>query len=213
MCHARGAVTGVVDVPPRFAIVPVGLVAPPSRIPILITPSVAFGDGSHETTCLCLQAVGALAPRDRAWRMLDFGSGTGVLAIGAVKLGARAVGVEISELAIAAARENARLNGVEIAFVRSLPDERFDLVVGNILRGVLVDNASEVLHRVAEGGTLVLSGLASTDVPDVSARYAKETGRRPEVYERGEWRALVWRALSPTGTNRRPRGLAEEERP
>ncbi len=187
----------VVDIPPRFAIVPVGLVPPPGRIPILVTPSLAFGDGSHETTRLCMEAVGALAPRDRSWRMLDFGSGTGVLAIAAAKLGAHAVGVEISESAIADSEENARRNEVEVAFVRMLPNERFDLVVANILRSVLVDHASEVARRIENGGTLVLSGLASTDVPAVSARYAKELGRRPEIYERGDWRALVWRSVSP----------------
>ncbi len=172
-------------------------------MPILIEKSGAFGDGSHPTTLACLQAVGALAPREGApWSMLDFGSGTGVLAIGAAKLGARsAVGVEIDEEALATAARNAELNGVagRVTFRRTLPEARHDLVVANILRSVLVRFASEIAACVAAGGTLVLSGLTSTDVAEVSARYARELGdRRPEIYERGEWRALAWRAVTKT---------------
>lgn len=193
----------IVDVPPRFAIVPEGAEPPAARVPILIEKSGAFGDGSHPTTLVCLQAVGALAPREGAlWSMLDFGSGTGVLAIGAAKLGARsAVGVEIDEEALATAARNAELNGVEgrVTFRRTLPEARYELVVANILRSVLVRFASEIAACVAAGGTLVLSGLTSTDVAEVSARYARELGdRRPEIYERGEWRALAWRAVTKT---------------
>ncbi|MDB4945068.1 MAG: hypothetical protein JWP97_4602 [Labilithrix sp.] len=189
----------VVDVPPRFAIVPVGLAAPPGRLPILLEESDAFGDGSHPTTAVCLEAVGALAPRRDSWSMLDVGSGTGVLAIAAARLGAReALGVEIDDAALATAARNAALNGVaeRVRFGRALPSTAHDLVVANILRGVLVQLAAPLVACVAGGGTLVLSGLTSTDVPEVSSCYARALGgHRPEIYERGEWRALAWRAV------------------
>lgn len=170
---------------------------------IELAESRAFGDGSHETTRVCLQAVRALAPRDASWRMLDFGSGTGVLGIAAAKLGAReAIGIEIDEDALAIAPENARLNGVDgrVAFARSLDDARgtFELVAANILAGVLVAFARPLVERLAgQGttGTLILSGLVATDVPVIVATYAPLLReRRPEIYERGEWRALVWRS-------------------
>jgi ribosomal protein L11 methyltransferase len=168
---------------------------------IRLVPSRAFGDGSHETTRLSLEAVRALAPRDRreGWRLLDFGSGTGILAIAAALRGAEAIGVEIDEAALAVSAENARLNGVaaRTTFARSLDDApgTFDLVVANILAGVLIAFADALVARVAPNGALILCGLVATDVPVLVATYApKVAGRRPEIYERGEWRALVWRA-------------------
>lgn len=167
---------------------------------IRLVDSRAFGDGSHETTRLSLQAVGALAPRDRErWRMLDFGSGTGILAIAAAMAGAEAIGVELDEPALDVSRENAQLNDVatRASFVRSLDDVTgtFDLVVANILAGVLVAFADALVARMAPNAALVLCGLVATDVPVLIATYApKREGRRPEIYERGEWRALVWRA-------------------
>jgi ribosomal protein L11 methyltransferase len=171
---------------------------------IRLVPSRAFGDGSHETTRLSLEAVRALAPRDReSWRLLDFGSGTGILAIAAAMRGAVAIGVEVDEGALAVSVENARLNDVaeRASFVRSLDEARgtFDLVVANILAGVLVAFADALVARVAPNGALVLCGLVATDVPVLVATYApKLDARRPEIYERGEWRALVWRAPSVT---------------
>lgn len=193
----------VVDVPPRFAIVPSGEEPVPGRLAIAIEPSSAFGDGTHDTTLLCLQAVGALAPRAPVgrWSVLDFGCGNGVLAIGALLLGASsAVGVDISDAALETAARNGALNGVRdrLALQRTLPEPRraYRLVVANILRAVLVAERERLASSVAEGGTLVLSGLTSTDVPELNARYAQEFGgRRGEVYERGEWRALVWRSV------------------
>ena len=167
---------------------------------IRLAESRAFGDGSHETTRLSLQALGALAPRDRGeWRLLDFGSGSGILAIAAAMRGATAIGVEIDDAALVVSAENARANdvGERTSFVRSLDEARgtFDLVVANILAGVLVAFADALVARLAPDGALVLCGLVTTDVPVLIATYAPRLGgRRPEIYERGEWRALVWRA-------------------
>jgi ribosomal protein L11 methyltransferase len=195
--------TGVV-VPPGWHIVPPGRApqggdAAPGRR-IIMCPGPGFGTGTHETTQLCLQALTALAPRGRpGFSLLDFGSGSGILGIAAAALGATVVAVEIDPAAVAHAADNARANGVleRIRVAATLADAPgpFDLVVANILRGVLLELAAELAARRAPDGALVLSGLVATDVPEVSARYAALLGgARPEVYARGEWRALAWRA-------------------
>lgn len=170
---------------------------PPFRI--LLAPGEGWGTGSHETTQLCLQAIGLLFPwRKGPFRMLDFGSGSGLLAIAAAQLGASVAAVEIDEAGIAHARENARINGVEnsIRFSRMIesPPGSCDLVAANILRPILLEFASVLVGPLKTGGMLVLSGLVATDLPEVSVRYsALLGGREPEIFQRGEWRALVWR--------------------
>jgi ribosomal protein L11 methyltransferase len=134
--------------------------------------------------------------------MLDFGSGSGILAIGAARLGADVDAIEIDAQATAHAERNAKANGfsARIRHARTLEDTRgaYDFVVANILRSVLLDVASALVARLSPHATLVLSGLVSTDVPAVSVRYASLlAGARPEVYERGDWRALVWRRVGP----------------
>lgn len=142
--------------------------------------------------------MSALAPRGRAFRLLDFGAGSGVLSIAGARLGAEVVAVEIDERSIDHARRNLRHNGVadRVTLARRLDEVpgRFDLVVANILRRVLLDTAPDLAARLAPGATLVLSGLVSTDVPEVTARYVNLLGgRRPQSFERGDWWALVWR--------------------
>jgi ribosomal protein L11 methyltransferase len=167
-----------------------------------IVPGPGFGDGTHPTTQVCLQAIATLVPRGRPWRFLDFGSGSGILSIAAALRGATVDAVEIDPRAIGHAVENLRAHGVtdRVRQLRSLDETTgpFDFVAANILRAVLLSHAEALVALRAPGGTLVLSGLVSTDVPELTARYAPLLGgARPEVYERDEWRALVWR--SPAG--------------
>ena len=162
-----------------------------------------FGDGTHPTTAVCLQALAALAPRGRAFRLLDFGSGSGILSVAsAAHLGATVDAVEIDVSARDHAARNFRANGVEQR-VRQLDALEqavgpYDFVVANILRSVLVSYAERLASLLAPNGVLVLSGLVSTDTPVVSARYGALLGSRPEIYERGEWRALVWKRNGAT---------------
>ncbi|MBX3231361.1 MAG: 50S ribosomal protein L11 methyltransferase [Labilithrix sp.] len=182
----------VIEVPPRFRVVSDDHATDDRTI--VLAKTRAFGDGRHETTRMCLQALGAYAPR-RPFRLLDVGSGSGILSIAAAKLGGEAVGVEIDPEAVAAAKDNAERSGVRdrVAFATTWPpDGRFDVVIANILRDVLLELAPTIATRV--DGSLVLSGLVSTDVPAVIARYAPLLeGRRPDVFERDAWRTLVWR--------------------
>jgi len=148
---------------------------------------------------LCLQAIHWLRPAGaRSWRLLDFGSGSGILSIAAARLGASVEAVEIDPLAIEHARHNAVLNLVEdrVRHSRTLAEApgRFDLVVANILCDVLLEAAEDLTSRVVENGALALSGLVATDVPRIIARYAPLLAqRRPAVYERGAWRLLSWK--------------------
>lgn len=188
----------VIAVPPIWRIGPTPTDAPPAReVCIALQPGPGFGSGAHETTQLCLQAIHAFHPRRRSWRLLDFGSGSGILSIAGAKLGAEVHAVEIDEPAIAHAQANARMNGVssQVRFTRTLEEStgRFELVVANILLSVLMAGAPALAARRAPDGVLVLSGLVATDVPAAIARYAPLLGgQRPDVYERGEWRALAW---------------------
>jgi len=177
---------------------------PADGVSIRVRAGAGFGTGSHETTQLCLQALALFAPRDRtpgSWRLLDFGSGSAILSIAAARLGADCDAVEIDEQAIQNGEDNARLNGVadRIRTERSLNDLQgsFSLVIANILRPILLEFADPLVRRLAPGGTLILSGLLSAEVPELAVRYgALLGGREPEVYRRGDWCALVWRVLT-----------------
>jgi len=187
-----------VEVPPRFRVASAPFDGPPDARTIVLAPSGAFGDGRHESTRMCLQALAVFSP-PAPFRMLDVGSGTGILSIAAAKLGGRAIGVEIDPDANVIASENARLSGVaeHVAFGTEWPEGTFDVVVANILRRILIDLAPEITGRLARPGLLVVSGLVSTDVPELIACYgAPLGGARPEVFERDPWRALVWRISS-----------------
>ncbi|KYG08506.1 hypothetical protein BE21_23290 [Sorangium cellulosum] len=191
----------IVEVPPRFRVVTGPWAAEADERTIVLGPSHAFGDGRHESTRMCLQALAAFAPRG-GFRLLDVGSGTGVLSIAAAKLGGEAIGVDIDAAAIAISAANARRSAVEarVRFATTWPDGSFDMVVANILRDVLTELAPLIAARLAPHGTLILSGLVSTDVPEIVARYAPLlAGRRPEIFERGAWRTLVWRLADRRG--------------
>lgn len=185
----------VIEVPPRFRVVTGRANGDLDDRTIVLGEGSAFGDGRHETTRMCLQALAVFAPRT-GFRLLDVGSGTGILSIGAAKLGGRAIGIDIDRAANTIATDNARRSGVDahVSFGTAWPDGTFDVVVANILRDVLLALAPRIVARLARSGTLILSGLVSTDVPAIVGRYAPLLAdRRPEVFERDTWRALVWR--------------------
>jgi ribosomal protein L11 methyltransferase len=183
------------QVTPRFRVAE-GEGVPDERT-IVLTASGAFGDGTHETTQMCLQALVAFAPPP-PFRLLDVGSGTGILSLAAAKLApdVSALGIEIDPEANRVATENARRNGVaeRVSFGTTWPEGAFPFVIANILRAVLVELAPAIVGRCAPSARLVLSGLVSTDVPAIVACYAPLLGgARPEIFERGPWRTLVWR--------------------
>lgn len=167
----------------------------PEAINIILDPGLAFGTGDHPTTALCLEwlAEQNLQGKD----MIDYGCGSGILSIAALKLGARAaLGVDIDEQALEVSRRNAILNGVSDRFQTFLPaalpaDAGADIVVANILARPLVELAPGIMARVRPGGWLALSGLLREQVDMVRPHYAKSFAL--EQRQRGEWVLLVGR--------------------
>jgi ribosomal protein L11 methyltransferase len=149
--------------------------APPddAALVVRLDPGVAFGTGAHPTTRLCLAWL------ERHLRagtsVLDYGCGSGILAIAAARLGAaRVVGTDIDRQALAAAQANAKANEViaEYTAPDRLPSGAFDVVLANILTNPLKVLAPALLARVAPGGALVLAGLLERQAPELIAAYA-----------------------------------------
>ncbi len=147
----------------RLWIVPSWTEAPDTGgVNILLDPGLAFGTGTHPTTRLCLEWLDAHAPEGK--NVIDYGCGSGILAIAAALLGAQAViGVDTDPQAITASDENARRNSVSEKIHAYLPGdepkEPADLLVANILAGPLAELAPLFAERVISGGNLVLSGI------------------------------------------------------
>lgn len=149
---------------------------PPSAdaINIRLDPGVAFGTGSHPTTHLCLQWLDQNCPVGAS--VLDYGCGTGILAIAAAKVGAGLVkGTDIDPQAVEAAQTNAMENHVQAEFVlpHGLKSETFDIVVANILANPLKFLAPALLSRLAPNGKLVLSGVLKHQAEEVMDVYRK----------------------------------------
>jgi ribosomal protein L11 methyltransferase len=177
-------------------------VAPPiisSRDILVVDPGRAFGTGTHESTRLCLALLRDLAQRGPLGRVLDLGTGSGILGIAAARLGARtATAVDLDPDAVAAARHHARLNAVELRLVRAdlaaaLMPGAFDLVLANIAAPLLVERRHEILALGAS--VIVLSGLLATDAETVRTAY--EPAGRIEVRQDGEWAALLVQRGAP----------------
>ena len=144
----------------------------PQAINITLDPGLAFGTGSHPTTRLCLLWLAAHLERGQS--MLDYGCGSGILAIAAARLGAAPVtGTDVDPQALDASRANACRNGVTARFV--LPDalaaERVDVLAANILANPLRLLAPAIAARVREGGAIVLSGILEVQAEAVRGAY------------------------------------------
>lgn len=148
---------------------------------VRLDPGLAFGSGTHPTTSLCLQWLDALADEgalaDRS--VLDFGCGSGILALAALKLGAaHAVGVDNDPQAVIATHDNAERNDVaeriEVHLPQDEPAATYPVVVANILASALVALADTLAARVAPGGRIALSGILAGQEDEVLARYAAD---------------------------------------
>ena len=141
---------------------------------VRLDAGLAFGTGTHATTALCLQWLDKTEIAGKT--LLDFGCGSGILAIAGLKLGAKSVtAVDIDPQAITATRQNALNNEVDNRLVTTLQidqlDDQFDIVIANIQAGTLVDHAGFVCDRLRPGGRLALSGILAEQVVDVTAAY------------------------------------------
>lgn len=145
----------------------------PSAITLTLDPGLAFGTGSHPTTLLCLQWMRAQALRGA--RVLDYGCGSGILAIAAARLGAaRVAGTDIDAQALCTSKANAQSNGAAAWFgpPDALPDADYTIVLANILANPLTLLAPALAHRTAIGGRIALSGILQTQADGLRAAYA-----------------------------------------
>jgi ribosomal protein L11 methyltransferase len=152
-------------------------ISSPGAIEIVIIPSMGFGTGHHATTRLCLAALQAIPLTNHT--VLDVGTGSGVLAIAAERLGAaQAVGIDFDPDAIQSARENLDLNPdvtrvrFETAELSAIPLPLVDVVTANLTGALLIRSAPALLAAVRPGGTLILSGVMAHERDQVAAAFA-----------------------------------------
>ena len=172
--RATQAQFGPIRIAEGFWIVPSWCVPPdPQALNLALDPGLAFGTGSHPTTRLCLEWLREHV--DGQSTLLDYGCGSGILAIAAAKLGGRRVaGTDIDPQALRASAVNAQANRVAATFVApaALPPETFDLVVANILTHPLIVLAPLLARRVRAGGRIALAGLLAAQATEVAGAYA-----------------------------------------
>ncbi|MEO1202147.1 MAG: 50S ribosomal protein L11 methyltransferase [Pseudomonadota bacterium] len=169
----------------RLWVLPGDATAPDDAVTVRLDPGLAFGTGTHPTTALCLEWLDGLELAGRS--VLDYGCGSGILAIAALKLGAgSAVAMDIDPQAVAATRDNAVNNDVaerlDVVGSDAAINGRFDVVVANILAGPLVELADCVTARLASAGDLALSGILSEQVGDIVSAYSERVDLAPPSY-------------------------------
>jgi len=186
--------------PMRFGtnlwVVPSWLTPPdPDAVNLILDPGMAFGTGTHATTGLCLDWLARHSPR--GLDVIDFGCGSGILAIAALKLGARsALGTDTDPQALVTSRENAERNEVLDRLTLCLPEAvptaiTADVVLANILAPALVALAPTLIALTRPGGWLILSGILTSQAEEVAAAYAGLFDF--EHHQREDWAMLVGR--------------------
>ncbi|MDZ4203033.1 MAG: 50S ribosomal protein L11 methyltransferase [Gallionella sp.] len=184
-----------IPISPRLWIVPTWHTpSDPNAINIVLDPGLAFGTGSHPTTRLCLRWLDSNLKGGES--VLDYGCGSGILAIAALKLGAaRAVGVDVDAQAVIASRDNAAANQVEAVqffLPNDAPQDNYDLVVANILTNPLRMLAPLLSNATRRNGRIVLSGILQEQAQDVMDIYGQWFDLNPPIFEDG------WSCLSGT---------------
>ena len=161
-----------------------------------ILPGMAFGTGTHESTQLCMEFIeSCMNYRDT---VLDVGTGSGILAIAAAKLGAsRVIAIDIDADAVENARENIRINNVgDVVKVRkgaedTIGDEVFELIVANIDGKTLVPLVPRLIRHIQTGGRMILSGLLTDEIGIIENALPLPGWRIAETRNKGEWAAIV----------------------
>ena len=185
----------VIEVSDRIVIKPTfrNYEAKPGQIVISIDPKMSFGTGEHQTTKLMLQFIEKYVKP--GMKVLDVGSGTGVLAIAAVKLGAAsAIAVDNDEWCLDNGKENCKLNNVfekvdvRLGVVQDISEKDFDMILANIQKNVLQEISDELVKRLAGEGILILSGLLENDEYDI-----KSGLKMIDKQQMGEWIAVCFK--------------------
>jgi ribosomal protein L11 methyltransferase len=180
----------------RLWIVPSGEECPdPDAIVVALDPGLAFGTGTHATTALCLEWLDGHAPAGQT--VVDYGCGSGILAIAAHKLGAARVhAVDIDPQALQSTRVNAGRNGIEAGLTVQLPDSfapgQVDLVMANILANPLIELAGELTGYLRTKGRIVMTGILAEQAEDVMSAY-RDAIKFADPVVREEWVQLAGR--------------------
>ncbi|MFA3783767.1 50S ribosomal protein L11 methyltransferase [Melioribacteraceae bacterium 4301-Me] len=167
------------------------------QIIITIDPKMSFGTGEHQTTQLMLQLIEKYIVKGD--KVLDVGTGTGILAIASIKLGAaRALAIDNDEWCFNNANENVKINLVEdkiriqLAEIHEIQEKNFDLILANINKNVLLSIADDVYSKIKKTGRLILSGLLLNDEKEVINKYTSVGFQLAEKKYKDEWLAIVF---------------------
>ncbi|ELF6478062.1 50S ribosomal protein L11 methyltransferase [Vibrio cholerae] len=170
----------------------------PQAVNVMLDPGLAFGTGTHPTTALCLEWLDNLDLSGKT--VIDFGCGSGILTIAAIKLGAaKVIGIDIDPQALLASKDNAARNGVEDQIEVYLPKDQpeglvADVVVANILAGPLRELSPIIKGLLKPGGQLAMSGILDTQAESVAEFYRDDLELDP-IAEKSEWCRISGRKL------------------
>jgi ribosomal protein L11 methyltransferase len=166
----------------------------PQDLPLYLDPGMAFGTGTHPTTSLCLRKLEAVV--QPGMRVLDVGTGSGILAIAAARLGAApVVGIDIDPVAVRVAKENAERNGVTIdvraGTLDQVETDECDLIIANIIASIIIDILPDVASRMKMGGKFLASGIIAEKKQAVADAMTATWLLPIEVREEGGWVAIL----------------------
>lgn len=185
----------------RTWVVPAWAIPPePEAAVVRLDPGLAFGTGQHETTSLCLEWLDEQGADLSGQTVLDVGCGSGILAIAALQLGAESAwGTDIDHQALKASADNAALNGIDaqrltLTLPEGLPDdERFDILVANILAKPLMELAPVLAPHLKPGGRFALSGVLEQQAETVAATWLAQGLTVDAIRHKGDWALICGR--------------------
>jgi len=169
---------------------------------VVLDPGLSFGTGQHPTTSFCLEQLAAARNTDQQQTLLDIGTGTGVLAIAAEKLGYTPVqAFDFDPVAVRIAKENSELNHCsQIEYweqdLLALPvrtKDKFDIICANLMYDVLISGQKHIINRLHKNGNLILAGILTTQFPKVTDSYCKSGMSLVSSRREGEWTSGRWK--------------------
>jgi ribosomal protein L11 methyltransferase len=170
--------------------------AKPNEIVLTIDPKMSFGTGEHQTTKLMLKQLEQIVKP--GMKVLDVGSGTGILSIAAIKFGvANAVAIDSDEICFENCKENCIQNDVENSIevmtgeIENVQERDFDLILANIQKNILLDIAEKIRQRLKKDGIVILSGLLVSDQKEIEKKYHLLGFKTVQFEQMDEWIAIV----------------------